>query len=38
MSGWLWRYAGFDPGAEGLRESLCALGNGRFVTRGSAPE
>ena len=38
MSGWLWRYAGFDPSAEGLRESLCALGNGRFVTRGSAPE
>ena len=38
MSGWLLRYGGFDPASEGLREALCALGNGRFVTRGSAPE
>ncbi|MGZ4620060.1 MAG: trehalose-phosphatase, partial [Frankiaceae bacterium] len=38
MSGWLWRYTGFDPSSEGLRESLCALGNGRFVTRAAAPE
>ena len=38
MSGWLWRYDGFDPHWEGVRETLCALGNGRFVTRGSAPE
>ena len=29
---------GYDPGQEGLRESLCALGNGYFVTRGAAPE
>ena len=38
MSGWLLRYNGFDPRSEGLREALCALGNGRFVTRGAAPE
>ena len=38
MSGWLWRYDGFDPRSEGLREALCALGNGRFVTRAAAPE
>ena len=38
MSGWLLRYDGFDPASEGLREALCALGNGRFVTRGAAPE
>ncbi len=28
----------FDPEAEGLREALCALGNGYFVTRGAAAE
>ena len=38
MSGWLLRYNGFDPPSEGLREALCALGNGRFVTRAAAPE
>ena len=38
MTGWLLRYDGWDPGAEALRESLCALGNGRFVTRAAAPE
>src|SRR5690606_29338302 len=26
------------PGKEGLREALCALGNGIFVTRGAAEE
>ncbi|MCK5350310.1 MAG: beta-phosphoglucomutase family hydrolase, partial [Desulfobacula sp.] len=31
-------YEGFDPKDEGRREVLCALGNGYFVTRGSAPE
>ena len=31
-------YEGFDPGREGLREALCTLGNGRFATRGAAPE
>ena len=38
MTGWLLRYDGWDPGAESLRESLCALGNGRLVTRAAAPE
>jgi trehalose/maltose hydrolase-like predicted phosphorylase len=38
VTGWLLRYEGWDPGAEALREALCALGNGRFVTRGAAPE
>jgi trehalose/maltose hydrolase-like predicted phosphorylase len=38
VTGWLLRYDGWDPAAEALRESLCALGNGRFVTRAAAPE
>ena len=38
LSGWVWRYDGFDPASEGLREALCALGNGRFMTRAAAPE
>ncbi|HEU4910713.1 MAG TPA: glycoside hydrolase family 65 protein, partial [Actinomycetes bacterium] len=38
MDTWLLRYDGFDPEGEGLRESLCALGNGRFATRAAAPE
>jgi len=38
VTGWLLRYDGWDPGAEALRETLCALGNGRFVTRAAAPE
>jgi trehalose/maltose hydrolase-like predicted phosphorylase len=38
MTGWLLRYDGWDPAAEELREALCALGNGRFVTRAAAPE
>jgi len=38
VSTWLLRYEGYDPGAEPLREALCTLGNGRFATRGSAPE
>jgi len=37
-SGWSIRYIGFDPGRQGLRETLCALGNGFFVTRGAHPE
>ena len=37
-SGWSWRYEGYDPAAEPLREVLCAVGNGRFVTRAAAPE
>ena len=35
---WVLAYAGLDPARERLREALCALGNGRFVTRGAAPE
>ncbi|MEV4946762.1 glycoside hydrolase family 65 protein [Streptomyces sp. NPDC053755] len=37
-SGWTWGYDRYDPGREPLVESLCTLGNGRFATRGSAPE
>jgi trehalose/maltose hydrolase-like predicted phosphorylase len=35
VTGWLLRYDGWDPGAEALRETLCALGNGRLDPRGS---
>jgi trehalose/maltose hydrolase-like predicted phosphorylase/beta-phosphoglucomutase-like phosphatase (HAD superfamily) len=35
---WSFAYDGFDPESEGLREALCALGNGYFVTRGALPE
>ncbi|MFF9981795.1 glycoside hydrolase family 65 protein [Streptomyces erythrochromogenes] len=35
---WRWEYQRYDPKSERLVESLCALGNGRFATRGSAPE
>jgi len=35
---WRLTYRGFDPEEEGLREALCALGNGYFVTRAAAPE
>jgi trehalose/maltose hydrolase-like predicted phosphorylase/beta-phosphoglucomutase-like phosphatase (HAD superfamily) len=37
-SAWSLAYDGFDPASEGLRETLCALGNGYFVTRGALPE
>ncbi|WP_333732197.1 glycoside hydrolase family 65 protein [Streptomyces sp. IBSBF 3010] len=37
-TGWTWGYDRYEPERERLVESLCALGNGRFVTRGSAPE
>src|SRR5215213_6356422 len=37
-SGWTLAYDGFDPGRQGLREALCAVGNGYFVTRGALPE
>ncbi|MFJ6565212.1 glycoside hydrolase family 65 protein [Streptomyces sp. NPDC091412] len=33
-----WAYDGYDAAQERLRESLCALGNGRFATRGALPE
>jgi alpha,alpha-trehalase len=35
---WSLSFDGFDPPQEKLREALCSLGNGRFATRGSAPE
>ncbi|MFD8478084.1 glycoside hydrolase family 65 protein [Kitasatospora sp. NPDC059673] len=35
---WTLRYSGFAPLDEGLREALCAVGNGYLVTRGAAPE
>ncbi len=37
-SAWSISYDEFDPELEQLRESLCTLGNGRFATRGAAPE
>jgi alpha,alpha-trehalase len=38
LSGWSLVWEGFDPVEESLREVLCTLGNGRFATRGCAPE
>jgi beta-phosphoglucomutase family hydrolase len=35
-SEWSLVYETFDPAHEGVREALCALGNGYFVTRGAA--
>ena len=37
MSDWRLLYEGYDPQQEGLRETLCTLGNGYFATRGAAP-
>lgn len=36
--GWELVYEGYDPEQEGIRESLCTLGNGFFATRGAAEE
>ena len=36
-SAWSLVYEGYDPRREGIREALCALGNGYFTTRGAAP-
>ena len=36
--GWTWSYDGVDPTHEGVRETLCTLGNGYFATRGAAPD
>jgi beta-phosphoglucomutase family hydrolase len=36
-SAWTLVYDTFDPAREGMREALCALGNGYFETRGAAP-
>ncbi|WP_406864667.1 glycoside hydrolase family 65 protein [Streptomyces sp. HUAS MG47] len=33
-----WAYERYEPERERLVEALCTLGNGRFATRGSAPE
>ena len=38
VSEWILTYAGFDPGDELRRETLCTLGNGYFATRGAPPE
>jgi trehalose/maltose hydrolase-like predicted phosphorylase/beta-phosphoglucomutase-like phosphatase (HAD superfamily) len=35
---WTLAYDSFDPARQGLREALCALGNGYYVTRGALPE
>ncbi|HZG88930.1 MAG TPA: glycosyl hydrolase family 65 protein [Pseudonocardia sp.] len=35
---WTVVFDGWDPADEGRREALCTLGNGRFATRGAAPE
>ncbi|MFF0433823.1 glycoside hydrolase family 65 protein [Streptomyces sp. NPDC004327] len=37
-TGRMWRYDRYEPEREQLVEVLCTLGNGRFATRGSAPE
>ena len=36
-SAWSLVYEGFDPAREGIREALCALGNGYFATRAAVP-
>jgi trehalose/maltose hydrolase-like predicted phosphorylase len=38
MDPWTVVLDGWDPADEGRREALCTLGNGRFATRGAAPE
>lgn len=38
MSRWALVYDDYSESGEGLREALCALGNGLFVTRGAAAE
>ncbi|QLJ03696.1 glycoside hydrolase family 65 protein [Streptomyces sp. NEAU-sy36] len=38
VAGATWEYDGYQPAGERLRESLCALGNGYFATRGALPE
>jgi beta-phosphoglucomutase family hydrolase len=35
---WMFVHDGFDPALEGRRETLFAVGNGYFVTRGAASE
>ncbi|WP_299399154.1 glycoside hydrolase family 65 protein [Pelagibius sp.] len=38
MNDWFLVYDGFVPQQQGLRETLCTLGNGYFATRGAAPD
>jgi trehalose/maltose hydrolase-like predicted phosphorylase len=38
MNGWQLVYEDYNPRAEGVRETLCTLGNGYFATRGSTVE
>ncbi|MFA7764642.1 hypothetical protein ACGFNX_16075 [Streptomyces sp. NPDC048723] len=35
---WTWTFDRYDPKTERVVEALCTLGNGRFATRGAAPE
>ena len=35
MDSWILAYDGFDPAQQGLRETLCTIGNGYFATRGA---
>ena len=35
---WILEYHAYDPRQELLREALCTVGNGRFASRGAAPE
>lgn len=35
---WVLEFDDYDPSQELLREALCVLGNGRYATRGAAPE
>ncbi|MCF8489417.1 MAG: glycoside hydrolase family 65 protein [Rhodospirillum sp.] len=37
MTDWTLRYEGFNDAEQGLREALCALGNGYFCSRGAFP-
>jgi len=37
MNEWQLTYSGYEPESEGLRETLCALGNGYIVSRAAAP-
>jgi trehalose/maltose hydrolase-like predicted phosphorylase len=38
MTAWSLVYTGYEPEKEGLRETLCALGNGYIVSRACAPD
>jgi trehalose 6-phosphate phosphatase len=38
VDAWTLTFEGWDPADEGRREALTTLGNGRFATRGAAPE